>query len=281
VADSDPTLDDGFTRVDAQPDPSVLVDGMDETAQWPAVRQLRAWERQRLAITPGDHVLDVGCGLGDIVAALSRDAQPGGMALGVDASEAMLGVARSRAKEAGIPITYRVADALALDLEDDSFDACRSERMLQWVPDVDVAIGEMVRVLRPGGRLSLIDTDWRTLVADVADPEAFQLVMGAMNARRGPSAAAGTRLLNACRDLALVDLEYTTATHVWTQWDPDSSERLPGIFPLRPISVQLAEVGLIDPDVPDRFVDSLEAAARNDRLFMSLTMFAVFGRTSA
>ena len=192
----------------------------------------------------------------------------------------MLEVARSRAEAAGTAITFRTADALALDIDDDSFDACRSERMLQWVPDVDAAVREMVRVLRPGGRLSLIDTDWRTFVADIPDSEAFELVMAAMNARRGPSAAAGTRLLNACRDLSLVDLEFTTATHVWTQWDPDSSERLPGVFPLRPISMQLAEVGLIGHDVPDRFADSLETAARDDRLFLSLTMFAVFGRTS-
>ena len=280
MSESDPTLDDGFTRVDAQPDPSVLVDGMDETAQWPAVRQLRAWERERLSIAPGDRVLDVGCGLGDVLTSLAGDAQPGGAALGVDASDAMLDVARSRAEAASAPVTFRTADALALDIADDSFDACRSERMLQWVPDVDAAVREMARVLRPGGRLSLIDTDWRTFVADIPDSEAFELVMAAMNERRGPSAAAGGRLLNAGRDLALVDLEFTSATHVWTKWDPDSSDRLPGVFPLRPISMQLAEVGLIGRDIPDRFVDSLETAARDNRLFLSLTMFAVFGRTS-
>jgi ubiquinone/menaquinone biosynthesis C-methylase UbiE len=280
--DGVPSLDDGFTRVDAQPDPSRLVEGMDQTAEWPAVRRLRSWERDRLAIGPGDGLLDVGCGLGEVAASLAVDAQPGGTVVGVDASEAMLAVARARARAnaADIPITFRVGDASAIDETDATFDACRSERMLQWVPDIEVAIAEMVRVLRPGGRLCLIDTDWRTLLADIPDTESLHAVSAAMYAHRGPSAGAGTRLFNTCRDAGLVGLEYAAATHVWDAWDPDADDQLPGLFPLRPVIGQLAEHGLIDHDLARRFVDGLEVEARRDRLFMSLTMFAVFGRTS-
>src|SRR5262245_4038477 len=144
AATGDPTLRAGFPSVDSQPDPARLIASMETTATWPSVKYLRAWERERLRLGPGDRLLDVGCGLGDAADALSADVMPGGAVVGVDASEAMLAVARERAPQ----IEFRTADALALDEPSSSYDACRSERMLQWVPDVGRAIGEMVRVLR-------------------------------------------------------------------------------------------------------------------------------------
>jgi SAM-dependent methyltransferase len=208
----DPTVAAGFTDVDAQPDTSFLVEGMLATAQWPAVRRLRAWEREHLALRPGDRLLDVGCGVGDASCALAEDLQPGGQVLALDASEAMLVAARERAGDA--PIEFQVGDAMSLEVPDASFDACRSERMLQWVPDVAVAVGEMVRSVREGGRICLIDTDWRTFAPDVNDTEAYRAVLRALIDQRGPSAAAGARLLNICRDNELDDIDITADAHV-------------------------------------------------------------------
>ena len=99
-----PDLAKGFTAVDAQPDATPLIAAMDATATFPAVRQLRAHERERLALRPGDRLLDVGCGLGDVAMALAPEVAPGGEVVGVDASEAMLDVARRRApRRAGHP----------------------------------------------------------------------------------------------------------------------------------------------------------------------------------
>jgi SAM-dependent methyltransferase len=269
----DPTLKAGFASVDSQPDPARLIAGMETTATWPSVKYLRTWERERLRLRPGDRLLDVGCGLGDAADALSAEVMPGGAVVGVDASDAMLAVARSRAPH----IDFHIADALALDEPSSSFDACRSERMLQWVPDVDRAIGEMVRVLRPGGRLSLIDSDWRTLVMDIPDTEATAAVMDAMRQFRGASAFAGGLMLNICRDHGVSELECAGAAHVWTEWNPDESPAPQGLFPLRAMVPQLADLGLITPELGRRFVESAEDAARRNRLCISLTMFAVSG----
>jgi SAM-dependent methyltransferase len=271
---TDPDVAVGFTQVDAQPDTARLVAAMEVTAMWPAVRYLRAWERERLALGPGDRVLDVGCGLGDVASALAAAVAPGGKVVGLDGSEAMLAVARQRAPG----VEFRIADALALEVPDASFDACRSERTLQWLSDIDGAISEMVRVLRAGGRLSLIDSDWRTFTVDVPDLEAVAAVRTAHEQIRGPSAAAGGRMLNLCRDHGLVDLECTGAPHVWTSWDPDDDPAPPGLFPLRTVIQQLAELGLVEPALASRFVEGVVEAARRDRLWISLTMFAVAGR---
>ena len=84
----------GFTEVDRQDDPGLLVAGMEATAQWPAVKRLRSWERDRLKLESGDAVLDVGCGPGDVIAELAAFVEPDGRAVGLDASEQMLAAAR-------------------------------------------------------------------------------------------------------------------------------------------------------------------------------------------
>ena len=175
-------------------------------------------------------------------------------------------------------MTFRVADSLALDEPSGSFDACRSERMLQWVPDVEQAIREMVRVLRPGGRLSLIDSDWRTLAADLPDLEALDAFTAAMKAFRGASAAAGGRMLNLCRDQGLRDLECVAATHVWTAWDPDVEPGPAGLLPIHTAVPQLVDLGLLDADLSRRFIDNIVEAGRHDRFCVSLTMLSVTGR---
>ncbi len=58
----------GYQRVDASPDPGVLLAGMIANAGWSATIDLRAWERDHLQLTTGERILDVGCGLGDAAA---------------------------------------------------------------------------------------------------------------------------------------------------------------------------------------------------------------------
>jgi len=272
-----PSITLGYSRVDAQPEPSLMVAGMDATAQWRAVRQLRDWEAEHLALQPGEWLIDVGCGPGDAAIALSAALAPDGFTLGIDSSEAMLEVARRRAEQAGVAVEFRVEDAQALTVGEGEMDACRSERMLQWIPDSGRALKEMVRVLRPGGRLVVADTDWRTLAFDLPDQELVDTVAGAIGAFRGPGHTVGGRLLNMCRDLGLVDVDCTAATHVWTEWDPDAETAPSGFFPFSSALSQLADLGMVSRDTGERFNAIIEDAARRDRFCMSLTMFAVYG----
>ena len=285
MADTDkegaPDLLLGYRSVDAQPNTSILVTGMDTTAGWPAVRQLRAWERQRLALCAGERLLDVGCGPGHVIIDLSSAVSPTGSALGLDVSDAMVMEARRRAAAAGAEVEFQVADALSLPVVTGSIDACRSERMLQWVSDIEQAAGELVRVLRPGGRLVVTDTDWGSMTLDLPDVALTGSVMRAMHDARGPGFRVGLHLLNMFRDLGLVELECTAATHVWTAWDPDAGPDVTGFFPIRFVLPQLSDAGLLDRDEGSRFITEIEGAARRDRIMMSLTMYSVYGRKPA
>jgi SAM-dependent methyltransferase len=107
-----------------------------------------------LNIPQGGIALDVGCGPGNVTASLARAAGSGGLALGLDFSEAML--ARAVRAEAGPQIGFLRADAQRLPLRDATVDAVVSIAALQLIPDPAAALAEMARVLRPGGRLAVM-----------------------------------------------------------------------------------------------------------------------------
>ena len=97
----------------------------------------------------GDRVLDVACGTGN--AALLAAARGAGV-VGVDSSERLIAVARQRAAEAGLAAEFLVGDALALPVGDAGFDVVLSVFGVIFAADPAQAIGEVARVLRPGGR---------------------------------------------------------------------------------------------------------------------------------
>ena len=124
---------------------------------------------------------------------LSDDLGPTGEVVGIDATAAMLAVTGERAVGRPCPIRFTVGDATALDQPNASFDAVRSERTLQWLADPAAAADEMARVLRPGGRLALIDTDWSTFDLDVGD-EVAAVVREAVRFERNRPSHVGRRL---------------------------------------------------------------------------------------
>jgi arsenite methyltransferase len=107
-----------------------------------------------LNMPAGGIALDVGCGPGTVTASLARAAGQGGLALGLDISEAML--ARAVRAEAGPHIGFLRADAQRIPLRDETVDAVVSIAVLQLVPDPAAALAEMARVLRAGGRLAVM-----------------------------------------------------------------------------------------------------------------------------
>jgi SAM-dependent methyltransferase len=114
-----------------------------------------------LGVAPGERVLDVGCGSGAVTRTLAQRVAPGGSAVGLDASTALLKVARELANKAGLGaiIEFKDGDCRALPFPDASFDAVVAATTLSHVPDPRRALAEMVRVTRPGGCVGVFDVD--------------------------------------------------------------------------------------------------------------------------
>jgi SAM-dependent methyltransferase len=128
---------------------------------------------ERMQVTAGAAVLDVGCGPATDTLTLAALVGPLGRAAGVDQDAAMIAEAERRAAAAGFAdrVEHRVADATALPFEDGRFDAARCERLFMHLADPEGALREMVRVVRPGGRIVVMDTDWGTRSVDTPQPE--------------------------------------------------------------------------------------------------------------
>ncbi len=268
----------GYQRVDDDPNVEVLVATMEGTARWDATRRLRSWEREQLCLTNGDRLLDVGCGLGEAALALAEDLADSGAVVGIDASEQMLRVARINARTAQCDVRFTVGDASALDEPDDSFDAARSERTLQWLADPAAAVAEMVRVVRPGGRISLIDTDWSTFAIDVGDDVLAALVHDAMRTEHHRPSNVGRRLHDLAHAAGCVPLARTEATQTWTSWDPDESPAPLGCFSMESLADDLVANDRLASADRERFLATIHDAARQGRFSMRLTMFAVVSR---
>jgi ubiquinone/menaquinone biosynthesis C-methylase UbiE len=105
------------------------------------------------SVQSGAHVLDVACGTGVVARAAARRAGPHGRVVGLDLNPAMIAVARSLPHD-GARIEWLQRSALALELPDGSFDAIVCQQGLQFFPDKLMALREMRRVLRGGGRVA-------------------------------------------------------------------------------------------------------------------------------
>lgn len=265
----------GYERVDDDPNTAVLLAAMDATARWESTRRVREWERDEVRLGEGQRLLDVGCGRGDAALALADDLGDGGEIVGIDASAEMLRVARSDAGSARCRVRFSVGDACSLDEPDASFDVVRAERTLQWLTDPGAAVTEMARVVRPGGVVSLIDTDWSSFTIDVGDDDLAARVHDAMQIERGRPSNIGRRLRELVEAVGLVPVAATDITQTWTRWNPDETPAPDGCFSMPSLADDLIARGQLAPVDRERFVSTIERAARRNRFSMTLTMYGV------
>lgn len=145
-----------FTQPDTSP--TYFIDFLDFLDNHADVKNFRAETVKRMNLAGGHKVLDVGCGIGGATFPLADITGPSGLAAGVDISSALIGVATGRATNRS-GLEFRVGDACAIPYPDGFFDVARTERVFLYLPDRLAAIREMKRVVKPGGRVCLIDTD--------------------------------------------------------------------------------------------------------------------------
>src|SRR6185503_4145841 len=144
---------------------------LEEQAEMPFIREVAQRSFELMDLRPGDAVVDVGCGTGVMLPALTNAVGPDGSVTGIDHSAAFLARAQRRLTEAGLE--HRVAlvrgDAQALPFEDATFDVAHVERLLMHLAEPDAAIRELLRVTRPGGRI--VCAEVHANGADVENPD--------------------------------------------------------------------------------------------------------------
>jgi ubiquinone/menaquinone biosynthesis C-methylase UbiE len=219
-----------------------------------------------LALSEGDHVLDVGCGTGEDARVLAETTR-GVSVVGVDTEEK---VREAQRLTLGIPrpVEFRVGDAHHLEFEDGTFDACRADKVFHHLDDPRKALAEMVRVARPGGRIVVSDTDYETLIVDAPDRGLTRRILNAFCDSLG--GWIGRRLPALFTDAGLARVEVVPYTAVVAEYDEE-------VVRLRDKAERAREAGAVSDAEAGAWLASIEEAAGAGRFFCALTIFTVRG----
>jgi arsenite methyltransferase len=158
---------------------------LEATYQTPDVIAQRAATLDALALQAGERVVDVGSGPGLLAAEMATQVGPAGRVVGLDLSDPMLALSRQRCGDQATSTCLRFlkADAVRLPFGDGVFDVAVSTQVYEYVPDVAAALAELHRVLCPGGRVLVLDTDWDSIVWAAGDPARMQRLLAAWTDR--------------------------------------------------------------------------------------------------
>jgi ubiquinone/menaquinone biosynthesis C-methylase UbiE len=190
-----------------------VVSYLDMLAQSPLFQRTRSVARDAWRLDRPHRLLDVGAGIGEVARGLVPLVGEDGEVVALDNSQTMLDAAQRDGH--GGPVRYVLGDVRSLPYADGYFDGVRSERVLQHLDDPDAAIREMARVLRPGGRLCLVDTDWDSVVVD-GSPDELPEVLDSVLKSFSLTTRMGRTLRRRLVAAGLTDAETTPVTMATT-----------------------------------------------------------------
>ncbi|MDG9678781.1 methyltransferase domain-containing protein [Micromonospora sp. DH14] len=251
----------GFTDVDRQSDPDSWVGVLDRLTEEPFYQAYQQRVRELLHPEPGRRYVDVGAGTGASAATLKDD--HGASVATVDSSLTMAAATRAR----GLT-QCTVADAHHLPFLDNSFDGAWADRTLQHLADPPAAIKELIRVVRPVGRIVLADPDYDTQVLDIADQNLARRVLrfrADALLRNGTLAHQHAGLL---ATHGLVDI--TVEPRPLLVRNPTAVDNVLG---LRSWAATAAQRGVLHPAEARAFEDQFDEAVVTQRFTYAVTFF--------
>jgi len=220
-----------------------------------------------LSLEPGQAVLDIGSGPGLLARTLADVVGPAGRVCGLDLSEAMLEAGRRRCADRP-QVSFEQGDAAKLPFEPGSFDVVVTTQVYEYVPDIPGALAEVARVLRSGGLVAVLDTDYDSLVVHTEDPARHARMLDAWDehfVHRGLPRVLGAELRRAGFRLRhrvaipIFDPEYT----------PDAFS-----FHLTKLIAHFCKGRRgVTADEADAWLAELEALGREGRYFFSLNRY--------
>ena len=220
-----------------------------------------------LDLRSGSRVLDYGCGPGFVTEGMAGIVGPGGRAYGVDLNASFVSKASHR-NAASDNISFHLVDGNRIPLAGASVDRVLCKNVLEYVPDVQTTLAEFRRVLEPGGRLLLIDSDWGFIAVEP---------WGRQRTRRFFDAAApafkepeiGRKLRAHLLDAGFDDVDVRVQAGVDTEGG--------SLLVLRNMASYASAFDAISADEVNALLAEAEAAIDDDRYLFCLPQFLVTG----
>lgn len=257
---------------DPAADLKALVFVLDAQESQPSFQRLRAWAMDRLAPTSGETAIDVGSGAGAVVRELAQRVGDTGLAIGVEPNAALRQVAEDRSADLSPAPAFVDGDAYELPFGDGSVDVVHCERVWQHLAEPARAAAEIGRVLAPGGRAAVLDSDWGTLLVEPGDPDVLRRIKETFFGLN-PNPFSGRRLRALLRSAGLeVDPDVGSSAYVMPP-EMTRGGAMVGVAVGRAL-----EAGTITAAEGDALMAELREATDAGTAFMAVTMFGVVGR---
>jgi len=178
---------------------------------------------ERIGIEPGERVVDLGCGPGDVSSLLAERVGPTGSVLGIERDARFAGLARRYVADHGLSqVEIREGDAYDTRLPRASFDGAHMRLVLVNVPEPERIVHEMVSLVRPGGWVASFEADLLSLVCDPPSPAWSRLLDAykAYSAAQGIDLCVGRRTHRLFRAAGVVDIRVDAFVRVYPAGDP-------------------------------------------------------------
>jgi len=238
----------------------------------PDIVQQRARLLDALTLQPGERVVDLGCGPGLLALEMARQVGADGAVQCIDSSDSMLALARRRCD--GLPhVEVRGGDVAALPYAEHSFDVAVCTQVYEYVPDVDHALAELHRVLKPGGRAAIMDTDWESCVWNSSDPLRMRRVIEAWD-MHCPHPQLPRTLAARLRSVGFVQVRVEVIPLINDTYHPETFSC--GVIPA--LAGYAAKQGLVPRAEVDAWVADLQALGERGEYFFSVNRYLFCAR---
>ena len=264
---------DPYRDIDARADPEKLIQSLELRGRTPAQARLRRRFLSFVGLRAGDRVLDVGCGTGVVLRDVAARVGRSGHVVGIDPSRRAIALARGlgRAHRSPARVTLRVGDGLALPFGASRFDAVLAVTVALHVADPDALVHEMVRVVKPGGRVGLQDQDFGTLAVTHPDRDLTDHILRGVVSRMYEEPYSGRRLPALLQDAGLDHVRLRTDVYQDMSLEPYSK----GFLERR---AELGVLfGLVDAPTAQRWLDGFTALVAAGRFVMTLNFYGAAG----
>lgn len=223
---------------------------------------------------PGEIVIDVGAGSGDLSVELAARVAPGGRVFAVDPSAPLLGAARAAASAAGVGhiIDFRVADGRKLPFGQAAFDAAFLHWVLLHVDEPAAIVAEMKRVTRRDGRVMCVEMDWETFTVHPAPVAITRRILQHSQSRQ-VDAWSGRRLSPLFREAGFRDIVIEAIVNI----DEGKGDRIWLDYLVERAGIAVSDRVITEQEAR-HWTERLEDAFAAGRFFFSVTQFAAMGR---
>lgn len=259
-----------FSQLDESNNIDYLVSSMQNMLKIDGIREVKHKAIKLLRLNPGESVIEFGCGLGHDAEILSEYVKPHGNVVGIDSSLSMLNAAKKYSTRSNIQFHHGKINELSF--LPDSFDAAYADRVLVSQPNFSKTFSNMVRFLKPKGRICITDLDYGSIILYPFNEKVSQAIKTRFH-EITENPLIGRELSNLFYQENLINIHVCPTAYSITSLDLFNS----CIADLDRIITDLILLGKITQEEGNNYKNALVNADRNNMFSYTVTLFTVCG----